>query len=165
MIILSNRTGEMEKQNLRIVFARGTSIEKLANISVVLRYHINDHLSNWFKPFYLQGEEISKFMKISIKNISIFYETKIELDYRTDMCTGTVNVTCSYGNHTVLITQLVDACTDSSETSNTTVQIIIATLAGCMLVGGCLAVYCYWKLKQTRFPAPIVQFNAIPQSI
>ncbi|VDI72573.1 Hypothetical predicted protein [Mytilus galloprovincialis] len=58
-----------------------------------------------------EGEEISKFMKISIKNISIFYETKIELDYRTDMCTGTVNVTCSYGNHTVLITQLVDACT------------------------------------------------------
>ncbi|VDH96417.1 Hypothetical predicted protein [Mytilus galloprovincialis] len=58
-----------------------------------------------------EGEEISKFMKISIKNISIFYETKIELDYRTDMCTGTVNVTCSYGDHTVLITQLVDACT------------------------------------------------------
>ncbi|XP_071181226.1 uncharacterized protein [Mytilus edulis] len=110
-----------------------------------------------------EGEEISQFMKISIKNISIFYETKIELDYKTDLCTGTVNVTCSYGNHTVLITQLVDACTDSSETSNTTVLIIVATLAGCMLVGCCLAVYCYRKWKQTRFPAPSVQFNAIAQ--
>ncbi|CAG2225157.1 unnamed protein product [Mytilus edulis] len=47
----------MEKQNLRIVFVRGTLIGKNANISVVLRYHINDHLSNRFKPFYLQVEK------------------------------------------------------------------------------------------------------------
>ncbi|CAC5382936.1 unnamed protein product [Mytilus coruscus] len=65
------------------------------------------------KPFCsgkFEGEEISKFMNISIKNISIFYETKIELDYITDICRGTVNVTRTYGNHKVLITQLIHAC-------------------------------------------------------
>ncbi|XP_052074602.1 uncharacterized protein LOC127712269 isoform X2 [Mytilus californianus] len=102
-----------------------------------------------------EGEDISKFMNISIKNISIFYETKIELDYITDMCTGTVNVTCSYGNHTVLITQLINACSDSPESNHTTVQIMLTTLAGMMLVGVCLSVYLYRKCKQRRIPESI----------
>ncbi|XP_052074596.1 uncharacterized protein LOC127712267 isoform X2 [Mytilus californianus] len=96
-----------------------------------------------------EGEELSKFMNISIRNISIFYETKIELEYSTAMCTGTVNVTCIYGNHTVLITQLVDTCTDSSESNHTTVQIML-TLAGFVLVCVCLSVYWYRKCKQRR---------------
>ncbi|XP_052074610.1 uncharacterized protein LOC127712269 isoform X7 [Mytilus californianus] len=110
------------------------------------------------KPFCsgkFEGEDISKFMNISIKNISIFYETKIELDYITDMCTGTVNVTCSYGNHTVLITQLINACSDSPESNHTTVQIMLTTLAGMMLVGVCLSVYLYRKCKQRRIPESI----------
>ncbi|CAC5358913.1 HARBI1 [Mytilus coruscus] len=81
-----------------------------------------------------EGEEISKFINICNKNISIFYETKIELEYITDMCSGTVNVTCNYGNHTVLITQLVDTCKDSPESNYTAVQIMLTTLAGFMLV-------------------------------
>ncbi|CAC5425389.1 unnamed protein product [Mytilus coruscus] len=120
------------------------------------------------KPFCsgkFEGEEISKFMNISIKNISIFYETKIELDYITDMCTGTVNVTCTYGNHKVLITQLIHACSASTKSSHTTIQIILTTLAGCMLMSFCLAVHCYRKWKQNRFPRPSAHLSSLLQPI
>lgn len=94
-----------------------------------------------------QGKNISEFMTIKYTNVSIFFNTHIEIKYRTDICEGFVNVTCTYGDNNLYFQRHVGDCSGKSNSKSTVALIIVGILSGVVLALGIIFV---WIAKRKR---------------
>lgn len=76
-----------------------------------------------------QGMNISEFMTIRYTNVSIFFNTNIEIKYSTNICGGSVNVTCSFGDSNLHFNELVGDCSEKSNLIVTVVLLIVGILS------------------------------------
>ncbi|CAC5417043.1 unnamed protein product [Mytilus coruscus] len=97
-----------------------------------------------------EGKKLSEGMRINITNTSIFFETTIELKYSTDIdiCGGSVNVTCTYGNYDLHINDRVGDCSEKSK-SKLTVVLVTTFITG-ILSGITVGVLCVLIKKRRR---------------
>ncbi|VDI18922.1 Hypothetical predicted protein [Mytilus galloprovincialis] len=80
-------------------------------------------------------------MTIQYTNVSIFFNTNIEIKYSTDICEGFVNVTCTFGDSYLHFKGHVGDCSGKSNSKPSVVLIIVGILSGVVLAFGIIFVW------------------------
>ncbi|CAC5417082.1 unnamed protein product [Mytilus coruscus] len=111
-----------------------------------------------------EGKKLSEGMRITITNTSIFFETTIELKYSIDICGGSVNVTCTYGNYDLHINDLVGDCLEKSKSKITVVMVttfITGILFGITVGVGCVLI----KKRRRQARRELNEFTAVASAL